>query len=941
MKHTAAILILLIFCTAATSQTANFTYQSTTGFYCTPSSIKFTQITTGNPTGFVWSFGNNNGSNLANPTNIYTTSGTFTVRLIVIYKKKTITVTKNIVVNPAVVAHFEMDRNNLCSPGNIQFRANPYQNISSYEWDFGDNTAIVSTTSPNIGHHYADYGNYPISLKITVQSGCSGKSFTAVIVKKPVLTATVTPESGCTPAAVRFNATVGLPPAASVTSYLWKYGDGSPNTTTTVANSTHTYLVAGNYTPTVHITTNEGCSNDFILNNIAFGIPPTNHIAYPKLSEFCGSESPEFVSKAVNANKYFWDFGEGDTTSVTDTVMRHKFKTLGNKTVTVTPLFNNCPGTPISFTINVIGVIASFNYSNTCSNTKTFSLNNNSQGNLSTIAWNFGDESPALQSLHVVHSFPDTGTFKTKLSITDSITRCIDSYSRNIYTAEPILFNPDSSICKNSNTTFSIPYNYNNPAALYNWHALGLQTGPDNMVPLTMNAPIHGIFNNNFVIINNGPQYCPDTINLPNSIIVRGPILDFNAASEICLSKTFITNNTSRPYLPTDAIIDWKWNYGMPDWNDSIYQPLPYFYPYWGTFKVTLSATDINGCLDTLEKNVIIRDVPFLRSIPDVDTLCAGQSTTLIAFHNDPISWSPVNSITCSTCDTIIANPSVTTTYYVKATSRFNCSTTDSILIHVYNPFIATTKKINNYICANESVQLEVKPLKKKINWSPKTGLSDSTIFNPVASPVHSTTYIATLTDSVGCFSSSIAINVIVKTLPVVDAGPDKTYPYNTNYSFAPAYSNNVNSYNWTASTLLSCSNCAIPEGIATNTQTYTIKVTSDSGCVASDQVSIFVECNGASLLLPSAFTPNRDNLNDYYYPITRGVKKITRFSIYDRQGQLVFEAKDFIPNNKIAGWNGSFKGVLQNSAAYVYFIESVCDIGQQLNKKGSFLLIR
>ena len=188
---------------------------------------------------------------------------------------------------------------------------------------------------------------------MTVLSGCNGKSFTSVDVKRPVINATVSPESGCTPAVVGFNATVVLPPASSVTSYTWKYGDGSPNTITTVANSTHTYLAAGNFIPSVHILTNDGCSNNFMLNEIAFGTAPTNHIAYPKFSEFCGSESPGFVSKAINANKYFWDFGEGDTTSVTDTITHHKFKTLGYKTVTVIPLYNNCPGTPISFTINV------------------------------------------------------------------------------------------------------------------------------------------------------------------------------------------------------------------------------------------------------------------------------------------------------------------------------------------------------------------------------------------------------------------------------------------------------------------------------------------------------------------------------------------------------------------------------------------------------------
>ena len=55
----------------------------------------------------------------------------------------------------------------------------------------------------------------------------------------------------------------------------------------------------------------------------------------------------------------------------------------------------------------------------------------------------------------------------------------------------------------------------------------------------------------------------------------------------------------------------------------------------------------------------------------------------------------------------------------------------------------------------------------------------------------------------------------------------------------------------------------------------------------------------------------------------------------------MVFEAKNFIPNNKLVGWDGNIKGNPQNSATYVYFIESVCDIGELLNKKGSFMLIK
>ncbi|CAN5902635.1 hypothetical protein BH11BAC4_BH11BAC4_24930 [soil metagenome] len=940
MKIIFTLLILTGINLTAYSQTADFTFASTNGSFCAPSTIKFTQTTTGNPTGYVWIFGNNSGSNSGNPTTVFRTSGTFTVRLIVIYKKYTLQVTKTIVIHPTVVASFEFDRNNLCKPGNINFTANVQGTISTYQWNFGDGSGTISTSSPLISHYFADYRTYPISLKAISTTGCSGESFTSISVKKPEITGTVTPVSGCVPAIAALQAVVTMPAPGNVTSYAWNFGDGI-QATTSGRNATHAYNNTGTFTPKVHIVTNEGCRNDFTFEQVAFGIPPTNHIAYPKKLIFCGSESVSFVSKATNANKYLWDFGEGDSTYVTDTVTQHRFKTLGVKTVKVTPLFNDCPGNQISFTVEVIGVIAGYKYSNTCIDKKVFSFTNNSQGNLSTYTWNLGDQSPGPAANNFVHSYPDTGTFTASLFVTDSLTGCADTYTKNIYTANPLLFNPDSSLCRNSNTSFSIPRNYNNPDAVYNWQVIGLPATQGSTVPFGVTANVFGQFNDNFVIIDNGPSYCPDTIHLINDIIVRGPIMDFTAPAELCISKPYNTVNLSRSYIATDVINVWDWEYGITQDKDSVFQPQPYYFPYWGTFSVKLTAVDMNGCVDSLVKTVTAFDIPFLRHIPDLDTLCAGQPDTLIAFNNDPITWSPSNTISCTTCDTIVARPAVTTTYYVKATNRSNCTVTDSIPIFVYSPFTAVAAKVDNYICAQKSIQLEITPGGKVVSWSPVAGLSDTTKPNPVASPKQSTAYTVTLTDSAGCFSSSTNVNVYVKSLPVVDLGANKTYPYNTNFSFTPFYSNNVRSYLWAPADQLSCNTCAVPTAVSNRSQNYTVTVTSDSGCVATDEISIYVECNGASLLLPTAFTPNNDNLNDYFYPITRGIQKIIRFAIYNREGQLVYEAKNFDGNHNRSGWDGRYKGMPQTSAAYVYTIETVCEIGERIDKKGSFMLIR
>ena len=225
--------------------------------------------------------------------------------------------------------------------------------------------------------------------------------------------------------------------------------------------------------------------------------------------------------------------------------------------------------------------------------------------------------------------------------------------------------------------------------------------------------------------------------------------------------------------------------------------------------------------------------------------------------------------------------------------------------------------------------------------WNPPNGLSDPNVYSPIASPSATTTYTATLTDSVGCFSSSVDVVVHLKTLPTVDAGPDKSFPYYSNFTISPTYSNNVVSYLWTPSSQLNCRTCADPSGTITQTETYMIAVTSDSGCVATDQVTIYVECKDANLLMPNAFTPNNDNLNDVYYPLTRGIKTILNFSIYNRDGQLVYHKKNFPPNDKSYGWNGTVRGEPVSTAVFVYIIEALCDSGERLFKKGSFVLIQ
>ncbi|MEP6951043.1 MAG: PKD domain-containing protein [Ginsengibacter sp.] len=925
----------------AKSQTADFSYQSTDSVFCSPTIVRFTQAATGSPKGFVWTFGNGDGSNSPNPETTYQNAGSYTVKLIVIYARSTVVVTKTVVVNQSITVSIGYDRNYICKPGVINFTATTTGNVAQYDWDFGDGLPVETTPANKVTHNYTAAGVYTLTLKATASSGCAGANQTTITVQSPPIKGTVSPVSGCVPANVRFVANVQIPVNSTITNYSWNFGDGSPVASTITGNTNHIYSAPGKYLPKLNITTSEGCTNSYDFARIAYGTPPFNHIAYPVKIVICGSDSAAFVSKAVNANSYRWNFGDGKITTVTDTLTHHKYDSLGIKNVTVIPAYNGCNGNPITFRITVEGVIATYKYSNTCTDKKTFSFINTSQGNLSFVSWDFGDGSAPENTVNASHTFPSSGSFITKLTVTDVITGCTDTYSRTIYIANPALVNADSSICKNDSTTFIIVNNYSDPSATYTWDVAGTQVGPVKDSSLTLSAKLFGNFNN-FVIINNGAQYCRDTIRLNNTLLVRGPSLSFTALPSICLNSIYNVTNTSTPFIPADSVNLWYWNFGVKTENDSVYQPQPYVYDNPGTYKVKLTGIDINGCKDSLVKTITINPLPFLYVIPaGIDTVCSGKADSLIAFHSDSITWSPSNSITCARCDTVLATPSSTTQYNIIASTRFGCTVTDSVLLKVFPPFVAVPLLTDPYVCPNDTVQLNVDPPGERIIWSPAAGLSNTNNYGPIASPAQSTTYTATLTDSVGCFTSTANITVHLKSPPLVDAGPDKVYPYNAGFSINPTYSSNISSYNWTPSDVLSCNNCPDPNGIATSSNTFFIEVTSDSGCVAKDDLTIYVECKDANILMPTAFTPNDDNLNDYFYPLTRGIKSITRFSIYNRFGKLVFEARNFPPNDKSFGWNGKINNVVQPNSVFVYYLDALCDLGARISRKGSVVLVR
>ncbi|MEO1437881.1 MAG: gliding motility-associated C-terminal domain-containing protein, partial [Bacteroidota bacterium] len=129
-------------------------------------------------------------------------------------------------------------------------------------------------------------------------------------------------------------------------------------------------------------------------------------------------------------------------------------------------------------------------------------------------------------------------------------------------------------------------------------------------------------------------------------------------------------------------------------------------------------------------------------------------------------------------------------------------------------------------------------------------------------------------------------------------------------------------SYSWSPPINVSCQNCPNPFVRPFEPTVYTVTVMDTLGCIGTAEVLINVD-NERDVYIPNAFTPNDDGRNDVFMIFSdAGVQRVDQFSVFNRWGELVYQANDFLPNDPGFGWDGTFKGQQLDPSVFVYFAE-------------------
>jgi len=159
--------------TVVNSPHADFRADKTKG--TTPFTVKFTDMTTGNPTRWKWDFGDGTTSTEKNPGHTYTTTGTsstnkFTVTLSAInsYGEDTAMKVDYIMVTQSPIAEFTVDSRQGKAPFVVKFRDLSAGNPTSWSWEFGDGTG---SSESNPTHVYPFEGSFDVRLTVSNQYG--------------------------------------------------------------------------------------------------------------------------------------------------------------------------------------------------------------------------------------------------------------------------------------------------------------------------------------------------------------------------------------------------------------------------------------------------------------------------------------------------------------------------------------------------------------------------------------------------------------------------------------------------------------------------------------------------------------------------------------------------------------------------------------------------
>ncbi len=901
-------------------------------YVCQGTSITFTNISSGSPSSSTWDFGDGTTATTTSTTHTYLTPGTYTIKLVIANAlgcMDSLTRTSYITVNPKPTATFTIsDTVKICAPMPVNF-FDITSGAVSWAWDFGD--AGGTSTGKNTSWTYLTAGTYTIRDIVTNTYNCKDTAYGNVHLLGYSGALSYSPLLGCHSLTDSFSSLV----TDGVPDFIFDFGDGSTFSSSS-PHAIHTYAHPGKYLPRIIFTNDSGCSSysnglDTIrVDTIWSGIKYT-----PK--PVCDSGTVQFYdtsrSPYSTITKRRWLFHDGTVSTISNPTMRYH----GPGTYSI-KLYDTSAGgcyTELDTSLTIYPFPRFFmNDTFSICPPLTVKFSDFTIGG-STYLWYYGDPLATGPGTGKVSSWTyTTAGYYTIKEIETNIKGCVDTaygYVHILGLSGDLHYSPLKA-CRETIINFNSVVTWDVPKYIFDF---GDGTSFTGSSPNTTHVYTKRGFYIPSVTFTNDSG-CSATSTGLDTIYIDGIKPGFfTYPAALCDSgKIFFSDTSSSLYSP---ILQHRWVF-----NDGSTSNLPGTYHTYhsaGTYPITLIDSTEWGCRDSAFLSVTLNKSPIVSAGNDT-IICIGDEATLSATGALTYSWTPTATLSCPTCVSTNANPSTDTKYVVIGTDINGCTGKDTVEVFIKTKTTSNSAS-SGAICQGDSLQLnDSAGNNASYLWIPATGLNNSNIADPLASPQITTTYTVVAKQG-SCIADTQTVTVIIHPTPTVYIIPkDTTIIAGNTFQFFVG-GTNISTYAWQTDQSLSCLDCYNPMASPHTTTLYSLKVFSDFGCADSAVAQVHVICDQSQIYMPNTFTPNGDGHNDIFYPRGKGIQIVKSFRVYNRWGQIVFERQNFNINDKSSGWNGTYNGAVLTVDVFVYVMDAICFTGEPVTIKGNITLVK
>ncbi|MBS3915177.1 MAG: PKD domain-containing protein [Bacteroidetes bacterium] len=876
---------------------------------------------------YAWDFGDSNSSALQTPSHSYLKHGQFKVQLIATSDFYCADTSSHLVdVYPMPVTGFSVNDSDQCfNRQNFIFTDNSYIANGNLirNWSSDDNSN--AGVSPWL-HNFNTDTFHIVKLVQTSAFGCMDSLSKKVeVFSAPTVSFAANDSDQCLQQNFYvFTNTSKI--RKDTMAFVWNFGDNKYDIQT---NPSHRYTNPGTYFIQLSALSENGCTDTIIKSIIVHPMPQVAFIINDT-GQCVNAQNFIFTNNSnITSGNLFhlWNFGDGNIDGNQN--VTHNYILDSSYVVKLIETSDKGCMDSVYHTLTVYpkpSILFSLDDSIQCLRQNQFNSNNTSKikYGLLVYLWSMGDGNSATTN-NISYAYGLHGNYNIGLKATSDL-GCTDSAEIPVIVgAMPVpnfTINDPSQCFNDQNFIFTTTTTLASGTFQTQWNF------GDNQISNQNNTThLYSNFGNYLVRNISTTNYgCMDSLDKSLRVFANASASFITNDSDQCQNQqNYIFTNTSK--IAAGKIQSIFWDLGNGNFDNK--NVTGSFYPNAGSYKIKLTTTSDSGCTDSFSNLIRVYPKPAGWFDYNDSAQCLFQNNYIFtdnsfdSFGVNQYYWdiNSENIQTTKTANYVFKSAGYKTITLIASSLR-GCMDTSTRLVYVKPMPDPTFEKLDKFYCQNTGPYL-FQPLTAGGNYFGHN-ISDPN-YIPQILWDDTVKYIVTVN---GCTDSSTQLTKVYPG-PVADIGNDTAL---CKQEFLFLKLNSFSSkYIWSTGN-------NSPEIRITQPGRYWVTVSNMCG-TKSDTIDVQFRDINCRFFLPTAFTPNRDNINDRYKPVVFNLDKM-EYLIYNRWGELVYKGDLQSP-----GWDGTYMNANAQDGVYIIYVNYTYSNGpfnhEQQTASGSFTLVR